>query len=155
MKCDRFHFLQEFLRFNGKANSSYDPNDGRRGCYHQVCLFTDMKLCRKLYFPKKQLSVGKLLVLFNCQLHFEQHIKTKRLCLGIKLSKLTSSNGTTINFLVYSRKRMFHNGDENSEHQKERLFTKYFFLLLVTPDIPPVLGNNDTIKSLLSVRYFS
>ena len=94
-------------------------------------------------------------MLFKCQLHFEQHIKTKRLCFGIKLSKLTSSNGTTINFLVYSRKRMFHNGDENSEHQKERLFTKYFFLLLVTPDIPPVLGNNDTIKSLLSVRYFS
>ena len=50
--CDRFHFLQEFLHFSGKANSSYDPNDGRRGCCHQVCLFTDMKLFRKLYILK-------------------------------------------------------------------------------------------------------
>ena len=91
----------------------------------QLCksydIFTDMKLCRKLYFPKKPLSVGKLLVLFKCQLHFEQYIKTKRLCFGTKLNKLTSSNGTTINFLVYSRKRMFHNGDENSEHQKPEM----------------------------------
>ena len=41
------------------------------------------------------------------------------------------------------------------QHQKERLFTKYFFLLLVTPDIPPVSGNNNAIKRLSSVRYFS
>ena len=115
MICDRFHFLQEFLHFNGKANSSYDSNDGRRGCCHQVCLFTDMKLFRKLYYPKKQLSVGKSLLLFKCQLHFKQHIKTKRVCFGIKLYKLTSSNDTTLNFSVNSRKRMFHNGDEDSD----------------------------------------
>ena len=41
------------------------------------------------------------------------------------------------------------------QHQKECLFTKYFFLLLVTPDIPPVSGNNDAIKRLSSVKYFS
>ena len=28
-KCDRFHFIQEFLLFNGKANSSFDPKDGK------------------------------------------------------------------------------------------------------------------------------
>ena len=63
-----------------------------------VCLFTDMKHCCKLYYPKKQLSVGKTLVLFKCQLHFKQYIKTKRVCFGKKLYKLTSSNGQTLNF---------------------------------------------------------
>ena len=75
-----------------------------------------MKLCRKLYYPKKQLSVGKSLhALFKCQLHFKQYIKTKRVCFGIKMCKLTSSNGTTLNFSVNSRKKDVHNRDENSD----------------------------------------
>ena len=41
------------------------------------------------------------------------------------------------------------------QHQKEPFLPIIFFLLLVTPDIPPVSGNNDTIKRLSSVRYFS
>ena len=41
------------------------------------------------------------------------------------------------------------------QHQKEPIFTNYFFLLLVTPDIPPVSGNNDAIKRLPFVSYFS
>ena len=156
MTCDRFHLLQEFLHFNGKANSSYDPSDRRTGCCHQVCLFTDTKLCPKLYYPKKQLSVGKSLALFKCQLHFKQYIKTKRECFGIKLDKLTSSNGTTLNVSVNSRKRMFHNGDENNVSTRKNPFLPtLFFLLLVTPDIPPVSGSNDAIERLSSVRYFS
>ena len=95
MSCDRFHFLQGFLHFNDKSNF---------GCCHQVCLFTDMKLCYKHYHPKKQLGVGKSLVLFKCQLYFKQHIKTKRVCFGIKLYNLTSSNGTTLNFSVTTGK---------------------------------------------------
>ena len=69
MTCDRTHLRQEFLYFNGKANSSYDPNDCKKGCCHQICL--------KLFCPKKQLSVGKSLVLFKCQLHFKQYIELK------------------------------------------------------------------------------
>ena len=38
------------------------------------------------------------------------------------------------------------------QHQKEPLLPNIFFLLLVAPDIPPVSGNNDAIKRLLSVR---
>ena len=30
-----------------------------------------------LCYPKKQLSVGKIIVLFKCQLHFKQYIKLK------------------------------------------------------------------------------
>ena len=114
-RCHKFNLLQEFLHFNGKANSSYGPNDGRIGCYQQICPFTDMKLCCNLYRPKKQLSVGKSLVLFNCQLHFKQYIKTKRVYFGIKLYKLTSSNSITLNFSVNSMKRMFYNDNENSD----------------------------------------
>ena len=115
MTCDRFHLLQEFLHFNGKANSSYDPNDRKRVCCYQVCLFTDMKLCHQLYYPKKQLNVGISLALFKCQLHFKQYIKTKRVCFEIKLYKLTSSNDRTLNFSVKIKKRIFHNGDGNSD----------------------------------------
>ena len=43
-----------------------------------------------------------------------QYIKVKIICFGIKLYKLTSPNGTTLIFLVNSRKRMFHNDNENS-----------------------------------------
>ena len=41
------------------------------------------------------------------------------------------------------------------QHHKEHLFTKYFFLLMVAPDILPVSGDNDAIKRLSSVSYFS
>ena len=148
MTSDRFHFLQGFLHFSGKTNS---------GCCHKVCLSIDMKLCHKLYYPKKHLNVGKLLVLFKCELHFKQCIQTKRVCFGIKLYKLTSSNGTTLKFSVNSRKRMFHNGDEISDMSApvRMPFYQIFFLLLVTPDIPPGSGNNDAVKRLSSVMSFS
>ena len=122
MACDTFHFRHGFLHFNGKSNSN---------CCHQVCLFTDMKLFRKLYYPKKHLSVGKSLVLFKCQLHFKQYIKTKRVCFGIKLYQLTSSNGTTLNFSVNSRKIMFLNEDENSDKlapERMAFYQMFFFL---------------------------
>ena len=101
MAYDRIHLLQEFLHFNGKANSSYDPNDGKRSYHHQVCNFTDTKLCCKVYYPKRQLIVEKSLVLFKCQLQFKH--------------KLTSSNGIKLIFLVNSSKGMFHNDNENSD----------------------------------------
>ena len=63
--------------------------------------------------------------------------KQKRVCFGIKLYKLTSSNSTTLNISVNSRKRIFHNGDEiNDMSAPERTpFYQIFFFLLVTPDI--------------------
>ena len=103
MTCNKFHLLQEFLQFNSKANLIYDPNYRRRGSCHQIYPFSDMKLCRKLYHPKKQLSVGKSLELFKCQLHFKQYIKTKIVSFGIKIYKLTSSDSITLNFSVNSR----------------------------------------------------
>ena len=68
-----------------------------------------------------------------------------------------SSNSTTLNFSVNSRKRMFHHWDENSDMStpKRGPFYELFSLLLVTPDIPPVSGSNDAIKRLSSLGHFS
>ena len=46
---------------------------------------------------------------------FQAVYKNKRVCFEIKLDKLISSNGTTLNFSVDSRKRIFHNGNENGD----------------------------------------
>ena len=91
------------------------------------------------------MSVSKSFVLFKCQLHFKQYIKAKSVCFEIKLYLLTSSNGTKLNFSVNSRKRMFHNGDEYSDRsapEKTPFYQLFFFLVLVTPNIPTVLVSN-------------
>ena len=53
---------------------------------------------------------------------------------------------------------MFHNWNENSDlpaPERTPFYQLFFFLLLETPDIPLVSGDNDAIKRLPSVRYFS
>ena len=64
-------------------------------------------------------------------LNVKKYMKTKRVCFEIKPDKLTSSNGTTLSSPVNSRKRMFHNGDENSDMSApERTpFYQLFFYL--------------------------
>ena len=83
-----------------------------------------MKLCRKLQYPKKQLSYGKSLVLLKSQLHFNQYIK-KRVCSGIKLYKLTLSNGKTLSFSVKAGKGCSIMGMRivTWQHRKERSLT--------------------------------
>ena len=74
MSCDLFYLLQTFLHFNRKVNSSYNLNDGRGGCCHQVFPFSDMKLC------------------------------PKRVCFPMKLYRLTSSPSIALNFSVKAGK---------------------------------------------------
>ena len=59
---------------------------------------------RKVYELDKQLSVDKSLVLFKGRLHFKQYIKTKRSRFGTKLYKLRTSNGITLDLIVYPGK---------------------------------------------------
>ena len=92
-----FAVLQNLLDFNGNTDSSCDFNDDKTDCCHQVSPLTEMKCCRKLYYSKKQLSVGKSLVLFKFQLYFKKYTKEKK-SFRIKLYKLTSSNGIKLNF---------------------------------------------------------
>ena len=100
-----FTYLRNFYSSMAKQTPALIPMMGKEAV---VTKFTDVKLCRKLYYPKKELSFGKSLALLKCQFHFKQYMKIKRVYFGIKLYKLTSSNGTSFN----SRKRMFHDGDE-------------------------------------------
>ena len=96
LTCDRFHLLQKFLHINGNTNSSYGPNNGKINCCHQVCPSAVMKLCCKLYYPKKQMSLGKSFELFKCQMLKAYIIKW-------------------CNILVNCKKGMFHNGNGNSD----------------------------------------
>ena len=61
------------------------------------------------------MSVDEPLVLFKGRLKFHQYIKTKRARFGIKLYDLGTTDGITLDFLVYCGKGMFHNDDPNSE----------------------------------------
>ena len=70
---------------------------------------------RKVYQPGKQLSVDKSLILFKSRLHFKQYIKTQRNRFGIKLYDLTTSNGITLDLLVYHDKGTFSGDDPNSD----------------------------------------
>ena len=70
---------------------------------------------RKVYQMGKQLSVDESLNLFKGWLHFKQYIKTKRIRFGIKLYELKTSNGITLDLLVYPGKGMFSGDDPNSD----------------------------------------
>ena len=70
---------------------------------------------RKVYQPGKLLSVDKSLILFKSRLHFKQYIKTQRNRFGIKLYDLTTSNGITLDLLVYHDKGTFSGDDPNSD----------------------------------------
>ena len=75
-----------------------------------------MKFCHKFYYPKRQLSVGKSFALFKLHyLHLKQYTKPERVCFGIKVYRVTSSNSITLNFSVNNRKRKFDNGNDNGD----------------------------------------
>ena len=113
---DRFCLLQKFLHFSDNADPNCNPNDDERDRLHKVRPFMEMirERCRKVYCPGKQLSANESLVLFK-GLHFEQYIKTKRARFSIKLYELTSSDGITLDFLVYCGRGMFYNYNEHSD----------------------------------------
>ena len=117
MTRDRFALLLKFLHFNNNKDPNYDIHDPERDRLHKVRPFLEMirERCRKVFYLGKHLSVDKSLVLFKGRLHFKQYIKTKRARFGIKLHELTSSDGITLDLLVYCGKGMFDNDDEHSD----------------------------------------
>ena len=66
-----------------------------------------------MYNGGQNLSVDESLVLFKGRLHFCLYLKTKRAHFGIELYELTTSDGITLDVLVYSRAGIF-SDDENS-----------------------------------------
>ena len=114
---DRFYLILKFLHFNNNNDPAYDANDENRDRLHKLRPFLEMAhdRCKQVYQPGKCLSVDESLVLFKGRLYLKQYIRTKRACFGIKLCELTTSNGITLDLLVYCGKGMFYNDDEHSD----------------------------------------
>ena len=87
-----------------------------------------------------QLSVGKSLALFK--LHFKLY-KIKKVCFGIILYELISSNYIKLNFLVNSSKGMFHINIENSDKQT----TERMSIYLLRPIPPNIRLDEDVLKT--------
>ena len=117
MKRDRFLLILKFLHFNDNRDPNYDNTDENRDCLHKVRHLIDFLRSKfqRVFQPGKHLSVDESLVLYKGRLHFKQYIRTKRARFGIKLYKLTTSNGITLDFLVYCGKGMFDEDDPNSD----------------------------------------
>ena len=116
MKRDRFKLILKFLHFND--NTTYNPEHSDRDRLHKVRPFLDILLdrFRNVYSPGKNLSVDESLVLFKGRLHFHQLIKTKCSRFGIKLYELTTSEGITLDVLVYCGKGMYYAEDNQYEN---------------------------------------
>ena len=111
MKRDRFNLILKFFHFN---DNETDQNDDR---LHKVRPLIEIlrNRFRTVYSPGKELSVDESLVLYKGRLKFKQYIRTKRARFGIKLYKLCTSAGITLDFLVYCGKGMFDDDDLHSD----------------------------------------
>ena len=91
-------------------------NDENRDRLHKVRPLIELlrSRCNRVYTPGECLSVDESLVLFKGRLHFRQYIKTKPARFGIKLYELCTSEGITLDFLVYCGKGMFTDDCPNS-----------------------------------------
>ena len=108
---DRFKLILKFLHFNN--NATYDANDPNRDRLRKLRPFLDMirERFKTFYQPGK-----KPYVLFKGRLHFRQYINTKRARFGIKLYELTTSEGITLDLLVYCGKGMYYAKDDQYEN---------------------------------------
>ena len=112
----------KFLHFNDNENPNYSPNDENRDRLHKVRPLINLlkEQTQRVYHPGKNLSVDESLVLYKGRLQFRQFIRTKRARFGIKLYESCTSDGITLNFLVYCGKGMF-NDDHDTMAATERI----------------------------------
>lgn len=96
---------------------------------------------RKVYSPGQNLSVDESLVLFKGRVHFRQYIKTKRARFGIKLYELTTSDGITLDLLVYCGTGMFDddNFDASTMPASERIPVKLMGMFYIRTIFIPAL----------------
>ena len=113
MARDRFLLILKFIHFNDNEDPNYDTDSEDRDRLHKIRPLIDLlrERCQKVYQPGCDLSVDESLVLFKGRLHFKQFIRTKRARFGVKLYELTTSDGITLDFLVYCGKGMFADDD--------------------------------------------
>ena len=104
-----FLALLKFMHFVDNADPNHDAHDPNRDKLHKVRPLIEMirDRCKRVYSPGRNLSVDESLVLFKGRLGFKQYIKTKRARFGIKLYQLCTSNGVTLDFIVYCGAGMY------------------------------------------------
>ena len=110
-----FIFFRTFNTLMARQTPAMIPMMGEEAVVTKFAFLLIWNLVVNFTILKNSWVFANHLFLFKCQLHFKQYIKTKRVCFEIKLYMLTSSYGTTLDFSINSRKRMFHNGDENND----------------------------------------
>ena len=112
---DWFYLILKFLHFDNNNDPAYDANNENRDGLHKLHPFSEMarNRCKRVYQPGKCLSVDESLVLFKGRLHIKQYIRTKQARFGIKLYELSTSNGVTLDLVVYCGKGAFYNDDEH------------------------------------------
>ena len=114
---DQLYFILKVLQFNNNNYPAYDANDKNRDRLHKLCPVLEMApdRCKRIYQPGKCLSIDESLVLLKGRLHFKQYIRTKRTRFEVKLYELPTSNGITLDLLMYCSKGMFYTDDEHSD----------------------------------------
>ena len=121
MNSNRFNLILKFLHINNNKDPTFDQNDDNRDCLREVRplinIFCDCAI--SVYSPGKNLSIDESLVLFKGRLKFKQYFKTNCARFGIKLYELCTSDGITLDFLIYCGTSMFHADDPNSEYQQQ------------------------------------
>ena len=117
MTRNHLYLILCFLHFSDNEDPLHDINDENRDRLHKVRLLINLfqNRCRTVYNPGKHLSVDESLMLFKGRLKFRQYIKTKRARFRKKLYELCTSDGITLDFLVYCGKSMFSNDAPNSD----------------------------------------
>ena len=90
------------------------------GCTNSNCSLTYLESNVKKYMNQGKIFY-EFLVLFKGQVTFHQYIKPKHAQFGIKLYELTTSNGITLDLLVYCGKGMFYNDNFEELPQSERI----------------------------------
>ena len=83
------------------------------------------------------MSVDESLVLYKGRLKFKQYIRTKRARFGIKLYEICTSNGITLDFMVYCGKGMY---DDDDPHE-ELPYSERIPVVLMQP----YMGNGHTL----------
>ena len=137
MARDKFFLILKFLHFND--NSTLDTTNENFDRLHKVRPLIDRlrERCRKVYYPGKELSVDESLVLYKGRLKFKQYIRTKRARFGIKLYEICTSNGITLDFMVYCGKGMY---DDDDPHE-ELPYSERIPVVLMQP----YMGNGHTL----------
>ena len=117
MSHNRFQLILKFFHCNDNNNPQHDANDENRNRLYKVRPLIELlrARCKTVYTPGQDVSVDESLVLFKGRLKFKQFIKTKRAGFGIKLFELATSDGITLEFLIYRGHGMFDDDDENEE----------------------------------------